>query len=304
MNSFVHVFLTVLGPIFIVAGSGYLVSRAGLLEDSRALSRVALYILLPALAFSAIAKSDLGTRDFAALVLFAWTVAGIQAGIGWIVARGLAFDRAKQSGFLLAVITVNAGNYGIPLNQFAFGTETLVRATVYYVATLFVTYAGGILVTTEGTGRLGHALMNILKMPVIYSAFLGLIVNKAGVAIPDLLFRPVRLIGAAAVPIMLILLGIELARARVAQEGSALCLVLGMRLMAAPLLAIGIAWLMGLDGLTGKVAIVQSSMPTAVGAALMAVEFNARPSLVSSAVLVTTLGSFFTLTLLLGVLGQ
>jgi len=127
-------------------------------------------------------------------------------------------------------------------------------------------------------------------------------VNHLGWKIPDPVLHPLRLLSTAAVPSMLTLLGVELARSRLGREGVALSAVLGMRLIAAPVMAMVVAQLLGLEGLTRNVAIVQSSMPTAVGAALMAVEFNAQPSLVSGAVLVTTLGSLVTLTLLLGVL--
>ena len=55
------------------------------------------------------------------------------------MSRGCAFDHLHGSAFLLSVMTVNAGNYGIAVNQFAFGVEALSRATIYYIATLIVT---------------------------------------------------------------------------------------------------------------------------------------------------------------------
>ncbi len=302
MSDFAQVFLTVLAPIFGIAACGYTLARLGLVDDSRSLARVSVYIFLPALAFLAMATSDLGRGEFVALVLVAWTLAVVEAVFGWTLARAFAFDPVTQSGFLLSVMTVNAGNFGIPLNQLAFGPESLVRATVYYVATLLVTYVGVVLVTTQRPRSLPRALRTILRMPLIYAAALGLIVNHLGWKIPDPVLHPLRLLSTAAVPSMLTLLGVELARSRLGREGVALSAVLGMRLIAAPVMAMVVAQLLGLEGLTRNVAIVQSSMPTAVGAALMAVEFNAQPSLVSGAVLVTTLGSLVTLTLLLGVL--
>lgn len=304
MDPFAHVLVTVLAPIVVVAGAGYLVARLGLVEDTRVLSRVSLYLLLPALTFSAMAKSDLRTGQLLALVLFAWIIAGLQGLLGWIVSRRLAFDPSTRSGVLVSVMTVNAGNFGIPLNHFAFGTQAIALATVYYVATLFVTYIGAIFVTGEGTDRLQGPLGRILKMPIAYGAALGLVVNRTGWGVPDLIMRPLQLLGSGAVPIMLTLLGIELARAHMGRERVALSAVLSLRLMVAPMIAFGLAWLMALDGLPRAVAIVQSSMPTAVGAALVAVEFNVRPAFVSGAILVTTLGSFVTLTVLIGLLGH
>jgi predicted permease len=67
--------------------------------------------------------------------------------------------------------------------------------------------------------------------------------------------------------------------------------------------ALGVAWGMGFQGAAGHVASLQSSMPTASGAALVAVEVYDRPAFLSGAILVTTLGSAVTLTILLLLLG-
>src|SRR5215471_8406198 len=112
-----RVFLTAIAPILTVAGVGYLLARLRLVEDPRPLSRIATYALLPALALSTLARSELRGADILAIA----------------ICRGLAFDPLTTSAFLLSVVTVNAGSYGIPLNQFAFGADTVGMATVYYV---------------------------------------------------------------------------------------------------------------------------------------------------------------------------
>jgi predicted permease len=302
MNPFVNAFLNVLTPIFIVAGLGYLAVRVGLLTDSRALSRVALYIFIPALTFSSLVKSKLPAEEFFILFFFAWIIAAAQGLFGWLIARGFSFDRLTQSAFLISIITLNAGNYGLPLNQFAYGAEGLTRATAYFIASSIVTQSLGVFIASRGTRNLRASVGQVFKMPLVYAALTGLIVNRTGVVVPDLIFRPLDLMAQAAVPTMLTLLGVELARARITRDQIALNLVVGMKLLAAPLMAFALAALLGLQGLTRNVAIVESSMPTAVMAALIAVEFDTLPALVSSAVLITTLGSVLTLTILLGIL--
>ena len=102
-----------------------------LIEDPRPLSRVATYALLPALAFSALARSELSGADILALAICAWLVAAFQSLVGWVLSRSVGFDPLTTSAFLLSVVTVNAGNFGIPLNQFAFGSETVGMATAW-----------------------------------------------------------------------------------------------------------------------------------------------------------------------------
>jgi malate permease and related proteins len=68
-------------------------------------------------------------------------------------------------------------------------------------------------------------------------------------------------------------------------------------------LAVGLSYLLNLDELSTKLAVMLSSMPTAVNVTILAIEFNVRPRFVSSAVVVSTSASVFTLTLILVLLG-
>jgi predicted permease len=294
-----RVFLTVIAPILFAAGVGYVLARLRLIEDARPLSRVATYALLPALAFSALARSELSGAHILALAVCAWLVAALQSILGWMLSRSLALDSVTTGAFLLSVVTVNAGNYGIPVNQFAFGSETVGMATVYYIATLLVTYGGSVLVGLPPGKAFRAVGGRLLRVPILYAACAGLALRQSHLVVPDEVWRPVNLMGAGAVPVMLLLLGIELARSRLGEQRAALPWVFALRLVIAPLVALGVAWAMGFEGAARKVAVHQSSMPTAVGAALVAVELNLRPAFVSGAVLVTTLGSAVTLTLLL-----
>jgi hypothetical protein len=299
---FLNIFGTVLVPVLLLAAVGFLITRRGLIEDSRSVSRVALYVLLPALTFSAVAKSDLRADESFVLVVFAWAMAGLQGLLGFSLARCLSLNPLDSGALLLSVMTVNAGNYGIAVNQFAFGPPAVSRATLYYVATLLVTYVGAVLVVTPSVHGLRVSARKVLTMPLIYAAAAGLAVNQTGLVVPEPILRPIQLAGSAAVPTMLLLLGTELARARVQHDALTLSVACTLRLIVAPFLAFAAARVLGVEGLTRDVAVVQSSMPTAVGAALVAVELNSRPSLVSSSVLVTTLASVVTLTILLGLL--
>jgi predicted permease len=75
------------------------------------------------------------------------------------------------------------------------------------------------------------------------------------------------------------------------------------RLLIAPLIAWSTAPLLGLAGVVRQTSILQASLPTAVTTAIWAAEFGVTPSLVSSAVVATTLLSPVTVTALLVLLG-
>jgi hypothetical protein len=102
---------------------------------------------------------------------------------------------------------------------------------------------------------------------------------------------------------MLILLGMQIARADVPKRGKLVILTTGLRLLIAPLIAWLIASLMGMSGVSRQAGILQSAMPTAVLSIVIATEFDVEPEFVTATVFITTLISPLTITPILAILG-
>jgi malate permease and related proteins len=68
-------------------------------------------------------------------------------------------------------------------------------------------------------------------------------------------------------------------------------------------LALLLAHQLGLSQLSTELAVMLSSMPTAVNVTILAIEFDVRPRFVSSVVAVSTVASVLSLTLILVLLG-
>lgn len=117
--------------------------------------------------------------------------------------------------------------------------------------------------------------------------------------LPEPLARPVSLIGQAAIPLMLMLLGAQLAQTTAIKRYREIAVGVFLRLVVGAGVGAVLAALFRLEGLARSVAIIQSATPTAVASALMAIEFDADADYVSSVVFVSTLLSAFTLTALL-----
>jgi predicted permease len=111
-----------------------------------------------------------------------------------------------------------------------------------------------------------------------------------------------QLLAGGAVAAMLLLVGLQLARLTVREEASGAALATAIRLLAVPPIAWAVGRLVGLEGMAFAVAVLQASTPTAVTSALWALEFDARPALVSAAVVLSTVVSVVTLSVLLAVL--
>jgi predicted permease len=113
---------------------------------------------------------------------------------------------------------------------------------------------------------------------------------------------PVGLLARAAVPSMLLLLGMQLSGNGRREHAGLLALVAGARLVVSPLLAWGLTALFAFPLPAIQAGILEAAMPTAVVNSILASQYDVEPEFVSSAILVTTLLSPLTLTPLLQVL--
>lgn len=294
------IFVNILLPIVLIAAIGFVLAKKLGLE-ARPLARTTLYFFTPALVFSLTYKAKLGS-EYAAMAVFVVLIAMVMLVVCGTLARALRYDRLTTSAFMLGCLFVNAGNYGLPLMLFAFGEAGLARAAFYFTINAILIQTLGIFVAARGQAGPRDALINTLKMPLVYGATLGLVFNLAQLEIPAPLLRSVDLAAGAAVPMMLVILGIEMAHAHIENDRAVIGVAALAKLILAPLLAFPLATLMGLEGVTRSVCIVQASMPTAVMATIVAMEFDARPQLVTGVVFASTLGSLVTLTVLLGIL--
>jgi malate permease and related proteins len=300
------IMLNVIAPIFLVVGAAALFTHR-FDADPRLLSTVVLYLFAPFLALEGIAESEISGGELGKVALVVVGVAVIMALGALLAARLLRLERRVESAMVLSVSLVNAANYGVPLNEFAFGIEARKIAILYYVFSVTVSYTLGVYYASRGSVSGKEALKNVFRLPLLYAAVAGFAINLTDFTMPLPLARATGLLADASIPAMLVVLGMQLARAvksgRVQGGIRLISLSVGGRLLIGPLVGLALTTLLGIDGLTQKVLIVQSSMPTAVMAAVLATQFRADSEFVTSSVVIGTLSSIITLSVLVALLG-
>ena len=291
---FVHIIL----PVFLVILTGFILEKIARL-DFRTLTTCSLYLFTPALVFAVLMKRpfhfELARDIFFFMILYSATLLGVAAGCG----RLLKMEKDARGALSLTTVMMNVGNFGLPLAYFAFGQAGLDVSILTFV--LFNIPLGTLAIVIAQGARvpLRTALANTCRIPIFHAVLLAFVFKGAGIDLPPFLLNPIDLLGQAAVPLMLVLLGMQLARTRLRVRPGFLFLAAGIRLILAPLIAWGLASLLGLHGLTRDVVILQTSTPSAVLPLLYSLRFGTRPDLVAGAILVTTLLSALSLTVLL-----
>lgn len=295
------VLLNVVFPVLLIAALAF-VAQPWLGLDARTLSRATFYLFSPALVLSSLASSRLSSAEFGRIALAVVFVTLALWALSALLVRALRLDNAAESGFLLATLLVNAGNYGLPVTLFAFGEAGLAIATIYFATSSMIQSSLGVYLAARGNGSAWQAARVTLRVPVGYAALLGLVLNATHTVLPPWLDQSVTLLGRAAIPLMLVVLGVQLANflaARTQQWKTVarpLIVTTTTRLLIGPALGLAVALLLGLQGVSRNVVIVQSAMPTAVTAIILATEYRAEPEFVTSAVFTSTLVSLVTIT--------
>ena len=301
MNDLFSVFASDLLPIFVIAGAGFALAR-WLNASAVTLTHVVFYALLPCFAFRLLVTSVATGRQFGMMVLLAVLVMLAMAVAGALLSLVLRLSRAESTVLLLVVMFSNGGNYGLPVVSFAFGEEALSYGTVFFLTGSVLTNTVGAFLAAAGRRSLRTAAASVLKMPAIYGMAAAGIVLATGIPMPTPLLRPVTMLSDAALPLMILVLGMQLERASAPKRPALVAAAVCVSLLVAPLVALGLTSLLQVTGAARQAVVVLSSMPVAVATTILAVEFDASPDFVTSAVFLSTLLSPITLTPLISYL--
>jgi predicted permease len=301
MELLVSILVSDILPIFAIAGAGFFLARYAAIEV-KTVARIVFYSLLPCLAFRLLVTSKASGPSAGRLMVLAVGIMGAMGLLGYMVGKRLGLENKTLRAFMMVVMFSNGGNYGLPVVRFAFGPEALTYATIFFLTGSATTYVAGAFFAGSSHRRLAGALDKIWRMPSLYGVALALLVLAAGRPVPEAVMRPVTLLSDAALPVMILVLGMQLERAVWPSRPGIVMLAAAISLLAAPFVALGLANVLGITGAARQAAVILSSMPVAVVTTILAVEFELAPDFVTSAVFVSTIASPITLTPLIAYL--
>ncbi len=288
-------------PVLSVAAVGY---ALGVLTDvePEPLVTVTVYVLVPALVFHSLATASVGGTEGIRIV----GAAVVLTLVMWAVSEGVATVASEQTrnGFVLAGTFPNTANYGIPLSVFAFPSVGRTTAFLYVIGPADMIYTVGVYVASRdaAASSLG-ALRRVARLPLVYAVPVGVAANLLGFNGGGAAFETLRLVGDSSIPLMLIVLGVQLARATPSGTVRDVGVVNAVRLVVAPLVAVPVVLALGFtDPNVARVVVLEASTPVAVTTVILTVEFGGDPDYAAAAVLTTTLASIVTVTLLIELL--
>lgn len=289
-----RVFIDVLVPVFAIVAIGFVIARAVRVEPS-ALAKLSYWILGPAFIFDVLATADLDP-SLIVNVVSATTITMIAAGaVAVIVTRLLRLGFPSVAANVVTSIYGNVGNFGLAISAFALGQEVLPIAGIVMVTVNTLGILVGVGLANFRHGSIVRAVKTAALSPLALAVVPALLVNISNLELPVWANRPVSLLAAALIPVMLLTLGIQLAHMRRTVPNPLIAAPITIKLVFAPLAALGAAALLDLGGVAGDVVVLQASMPAAVFTSLIALEHDLEADYVTSVVLAGTLASVLTL---------
>ncbi len=274
--SLVSIFATAILPIVAIAATGFVLGRTRDV-DAGSLNTVTVYVLVPALVFHTLATTELAGETLFSIAVGVFLFTGVMAVLAQGTGSMVGSSEPILGTFVLVSVFSNAGNYGIPVSEFAFGSLGRSTAVVYIVAQSVAMYTLGVYLAARGQDSDWRAGMRaIFAIPLIYTVVLALAGRGLGVIPPTdtALMETLKLVGDSAIPVMLLILGIELAKTDYSAAAVQVTPAVGLKMLVAPLVAVGVATVVGFQNQTvARVFVLECAMPAAVTTLILTGEF-------------------------------
>lgn len=285
--------LEITAPVFALAAIGYVWVRMGHEYNVEFVTRLAMTLSVPCLIFTSLMKTNVDPAALTALSVGAVVAYGVLTIVAFAMAKLM---RLEIRTYLAPIIFGNTGNLGLPLAMFAFGEEGLGYAVVVFAIMAIWSFTFGIWLVSGG-----GSLSKVIKEPLVAATILGGIFLWQGWETPRVITNTLSLIGQMAIPLMLITLGVAVARLTPGRIGQAV-LISVLKLA----ICVGVAWGVGIWLDLGPIAlavlVLQVSTPVAVTSYLLATKYGADSDAVAGLVVVSTLLSVLAIPVLLAVL--
>ena len=281
---------SIIAPVFLIAALGFVWARMEQPFDTLLVTALLVNVTSPCLIFSRVASLTEPVSTFGTIAGVAALSIAIFGATGYAAAKLL---KLPVTATVAPIMFPNNGNMGLALCLFAFGEVGVGLGIGFFIvaATSQFTLAPWI-----ASGRFSPRQM--LRSPVIYASLASLVFLAGWLQLPGWLYNTTKLLGDISIPMMLITLGVSLARLKVVSLRNSVIVSL-LRLGIGFVTGAGLIWAFSLSGAVAGVVIIMCSMPPAVFNYLFAARYGNHAEEVAGTVIISTALSFATMPLLM-----
>ncbi len=293
-----EVFINAILPLMTLIAIGWFIGKM-FPGDKIVLSKLTLWVFATVLTFSFVNDHPPSFKDimvygsaFALIFLY-----------NFLLFKMILRKKRMSDLFFLTSVFGNTGYLGYPVLRLAFGETAVAYGVIYSVISVSIVNTLGVASMLK---NLRESLKNLLKLPFMYAVIIGLVLGYSGINWHDFplpIARSLNMINEAAIPVITVFLGVSMSSVKFKKDVLSSALIASLhRLLVVPLIAYLVTTIIPMEGLFKTVFIVESSMPTAMNAAVIADSIKKDPEIVSTEIAMSTLLSAITLSMIIAFL--
>jgi hypothetical protein len=269
-------------------------------DSAQVLNMFALYVSLPALILLKMPQLELGSEALVAAVV-PWGMLLLSVILILLASRQFGWSRAKTGVLLLVVPVGNTSFMGVPMVNAFFGSAGIPYLIVYdQIGTMLIFSLYGSLILAmygrEGSLKISSVARRALTFPPTIAAVVGLALRPW--PYPEALVSTLHGVSLSLTPLVMTAIGLQLRWRLNPSVFAPLSYGLLIKLLIAPLAALVVCRLLGMNGLAVDIAVFEAGMPPMVTAGALAVVAGMESELAIALVGVGIIASFATLPIL------
>jgi len=261
-------------------------------EDAKPVNTIIIYVGLPAFIFRAVHGAALGS-DLWRMVAVSWVVFAVMVTLAWLAARALKLPKPIAGGFIIATALGNTGYIGYPVTQALFGAEALPAAIFFDVFGTVVALVFVGMLVAQRFGDSDEARVNPVRELLTFPAVIALVLALAlrPFAIPGMVGSGLVMLANMVAPLIMLSVGLSLPFNSFGRSAVPLTVLALLRLVVAPVIALGIGVLLLGAGVPLRVAVLEAGMPSMMLTLVVGERFGLDTDFIASAIFVTTAAS-------------
>ena len=288
--------------LFTIVVLGYALCKLGYMGDKfdQKLSSIVIDVTCPALILSSVMGAELPDRSLILPLLGIGFLTYILLLVfGFWVPRFVAKSRDEQGMIGFALMFANVGFIGYPIVSAIFGPKAVFYAALLNIPNTFFIFTAGVMLV-KGEHNMKSLSAKVLFSPAMIAAFVAALMVAFSVRTPDIIARPVTMVGNITIPAALMVIGSSMARLPLKEIiGSPKVYVASLlRLVVVPLSVYFLFRFCGVSDVINNINTVIIAMPVASYGTMFCMKYGRNPSLMTEMTFITTLGSILTIPLI------
>jgi auxin efflux carrier (AEC) len=281
---------------------GYFSKKIGLLkpEDSTTLNKIVVNIAIPSLIFLAMYGADLTNINSLFPITVICLITGTLSGaVVYLYARYRGYSKKTKWTIVGTSALFNSGFLGYPVVLGVYGSTGLVRAVFFDMGSTILFLCLGILFIVLFGGKYSSIIKRTVLFPPLWGIILGIIVNLLHLNIGPLPLDVLKYLSGAAIPIIMISLGLSLEVGGLKNYLDAATFVSTVKLIISPAIAFVIVTILGFSYINSTVTVVEAGMPSAMLSLILAASYDLDVKAAAACIFMTTVLSMITLPILI-----